>query len=91
MNQKTMRLIGEMLGQLYIDKRLYRCLYEELNIQPERIRLLHYIVMNYDEMSLNELRGKVYKYGTMIEEEDLFARKIFLCLLRLVKKVEKRV
>lgn len=91
MIQKTMRLIGEMLGQLYVDKRLYQCLCEELNIRPDRIRLLHYIVMNYDMMSIQELRGKVYKYGALIEEEDLFARKIFLCLLRLVKKLEKQI
>ena len=85
-----MRLIGELLGQLYADKNLYRCLCEELNIRPQRVRLLHYIVMNYDMMSVQELREKVYEYGAMIKEEDLFARKIFLCLLRLVKKLEKQ-
>lgn len=90
MIQKAMHLIGEMLGQLYIDKCLYRCLYEELNISPKRIRLLHYIVMNYDRMSLMELQEKVFSYGAMIGEEDLFARKIFLCLLRLLKKMEEQ-
>lgn len=84
-----MRLIGEMLGQLYVDKQIYKCLCEELDICPERIRLLHYIVMNYDRIPLNELREIVFKYGAMINEEDLFARKLFLCLLRLVKKLEK--
>lgn len=84
-----MRLIGNMLGQLYIDKRLYICLCEELDICPERLKLLHHIVLYYERMSLKEIREKVFLYGTMIEEEDLFARKIFLCLLRLVHKLEK--
>lgn len=87
MSQRTTHLIGEMLGELYTDRRLYRCLCEELHVCPMRIRLLHYIVMNYDRMSLNELREKIYKYGAMIEEEDLVARKIFLCLLRLMEKL----
>ena len=85
-----MRLIGDMLGQLYMDKHLYRCLCEELDICPKRIRLLHYIVMNYDRMTLKELREMVFKYGAMIKEKDLFARQIFLCLLRLVKMLERR-
>ena len=89
MNQKTMRLIGEMLGQLYNDRRLYTCLCEELVTSPERLKLLHHIVLEYERMPLKEIREKVFLYGAMIGEEDLFARKIFLCLLRLVHKLEK--
>ena len=91
MIQKTMRMIGDMLGQLYNDKCLYTCLCEELKVCPNRLKLLHHIVLNYDRMTLKELKEKVFKYGKMIEEEDLFARQIFLCLLRLVKEVEKRL
>lgn len=85
-----MRLIGDMLGQLYQDRCLYQCLCEALNIRPERLKQLHYIVMNYDRMSPHEIREKAYKYGTMIEDEDLIARQMFLCLLRLADKVEKQ-
>ena len=82
------RIISEILGQLYQDHYLYQCFYEELRIHPERVKKVHYIVMNYDKMTSGEIEENVFAYGATIEEEDLFARQIFLCLLRLVQKEE---
>lgn len=79
-------IINEMLGEIYQDKELFYCLKSEIKIHPERIRILHQIVMNYDRMSCEELWEKVYRYAALIEEEDLLARQLLLCLQRLVKK-----
>ena len=77
------RMINEILGQLYQEERLQKCLWEEIKIHPERIKILHAIVMNYDRMSKGELWEEVYSYAGSIQEEELLARQIFLCLLRL--------
>ena len=78
------RMINEMLTQLYQDEMLQRCLREEIRINPERMKILHYIVMNYDRMSKMEIKERIYYYANSIKEEELLARQIFLCLLRLM-------
>lgn len=83
-----MRLMNEILGQLYQDRRLYQCFYDGLQIHPDRMRKVHYIVMNYDRMSSQEIREAAFGYGEMIGDEDLFARQMFLCLLRLANEVD---
>lgn len=87
--QKDAQLIGEILGQIYRDKRLYRCLCESVVIRPERLRLLYQVVMNYDRMPPEAIREKVYRYGNLIEDEELLARQMFLWLMRLLESVEK--
>ena len=87
--QKDAQLIGEILGQIYRDKRLYRCLCESVVIRPERLRLLYQVVMNYDRMPPEAIREKVYRYGNLIEDEELLARQMFLWLVRLLETVEK--
>ncbi len=77
------RMLNDMLGQLYQDEKLRKCLREEIKIHPERIKTLHYIVMNYDKMSSTEIRERAYRYANSIQEDELLARQIFLCLLRL--------
>ena len=77
-------MVNEMLGQLYQDEKLRRCLCEEIKINPERIKTLHYIVMNYDRMSSTEMEERIYRYAVGIQEDELLARQIFLCLLRLM-------
>lgn len=79
-----------MLGQLYQDSYLYQCLCEEIRIKPERLFLLHQLVMNYDRMSAQEIKERVFRYGAMIEDGELFARQMFLCLLRLADSAENR-
>ena len=76
------RIINEILGQLYQEEKLQKCLREEIKINPERIKILHTIVMNYDRMSKVEIQEQVYSYAGSIQEEELLARQIFLCLLR---------
>lgn len=75
--------INEILGQVYQDERLQQCLNEEVRIHPDRIRILHQVVMNYDCMSRAEIREKAYRYAKLIDDDELVARQIFLCLLRL--------
>ena len=77
------RMINEMLTQLYQDEKLWKCLKEEIRINPERIKMLHFVVMNYDRMSKMEIRERAYCYANSIQEEELLARQIFLCLLHL--------
>lgn len=77
------RMINEMIGQLYQDEKLRRCLHEEIKINQKRITKLYDIVMNYDKMSGKEIKEQAYYYAESIQEEELLARQIFLCLLRL--------
>lgn len=77
--------INEMLGQVYQHEKLQQCLREEVKLHPDRIRILHQIVMNYDLMSKTEIREKAYRYAKLIEEDELVARQVFLCLLRLAE------
>ena len=83
--QNYNRYINEILGQVYQDEKLRKCLSEEVKIHPDRIKNLHYIVMNYDRMSRKELYERAYRYANSIQEEELAARQIFLCLLRLAE------
>jgi len=84
--QNYIRLINEMLGQIYQDKHLQKCLDETISIHPDRIRTLHYVIMNIDRLSKEEIEERAYRYGETIEgEEELVARQIFLCLLYLAK------
>ena len=75
------KLINEILGQLYQEEQLRRCLKEVIQIHPKRILILHYIAMNIEHLTKEELREKAYLYAQTIHEEDLLARQIFLCLL----------
>lgn len=77
------QMINEILGQLYQEERLYSCLKETIKIHPERIRILHHIIMNMDDLSKVEMRDMIYRYGQSIEEDELLARQIFMCLLYL--------
>ena len=77
------RMINEMIGQLYQDEKLRKCFYDEIKVQPERIKKLYEIIMNCDRLSGNEIKEMAYRYAESIQENELLARQIFLCLLRL--------
>ena len=80
------RMINEMLGQIYQDKHLQKWLDEVIPIQKDRITILHYVIMNSDHLSKEEIEERAYCFGETIQgEEELLARYIFLCLLHLAK------
>ena len=79
------RMINEIIAQFYQDEKLLRCVQEEINIQPQRLNKLYEIIMNYDKMSEKEIKEQVYHYAESIQEEELLARQIFLCLIRLLE------
>ena len=80
------RLINEMLGQIYEDEKLQKCIGETIRIRPERIFILHQIIMNRDCLSKEEIQELAYRYAKTIKADELLARQIFLCLLHLVEK-----
>ena len=77
------RLINDILGQIYQEERLQKCLEETVLIHHDRILILHYVAMNIDRLSKEEIRERAYRYGKTIKAEDLLARQIFQCLLYL--------
>ena len=83
--KKYLRQINEILGQIYQEKCLQRCLKETIVIEQERIAILHDVVMNIDCLSREEIRERAYSYGQRVQEDELVARQIFLCLLYLAK------
>lgn len=80
------RLINDILGQIYQEKRLQKCLEETVLIHHDRLLILHYVAMNIDCLSNEEIRERAYRYGKTIKAEDLLARQIFQCLLHLADK-----
>lgn len=78
-----MRLINDIMSQIYQEERLRRCIKESIHINRDRLLILHYIAMNIDCLSRDEIRERAYRYGKMIRQDDLLARQIFLCLLTL--------
>lgn len=78
------------MGQLYRDRQLYYCLCESISIRPERLRILYQVVMDYDKMTPEAIREKVYRYGNLIEDEELLARQMFLWLTQLLASAEKQ-
>ena len=83
--KKYMKLINDILVQVYQEEALRRCIAETIHIHRDRIVILHQVVMNIDRLSSEEIREKAYCYGKTIKPEDLLARQIFLCLLHLAK------
>ena len=79
------RLINEILGQIYEDEELQKCISETIKIRPDRIYILHQIIMNRDNLSKEEMKELAYRYARTIKPEELAARQIFLCLLHLVE------
>ena len=47
------------------------------------------ILGSYDSISSQEMRKKAFCFGTMIEENDLAARQIYMCLLQLADVMEQ--
>ena len=80
------RLINDILGQIYQDERLQSCLEETIHIHHDRIMILHYVAMNIDRLSDAEILERAYRYGKTIKSDELLARQIFLCLLHLAGK-----
>lgn len=79
------RLINDILGQIYQEECLQRCIEETIQVHHDRILILHYVVMNIDRLSNAEIRERAYRYGKTIKSEELLARQIFLCLLHLAE------
>lgn len=78
-----MKLINDIISQIYQEERLRKCIKETLHINRERILILHYVAVNIDRLSSDDIRERAYRYGKMIRQDDLLARQIFLCLLTL--------
>ena len=83
---KNRKMIDEMIGMAYQNQTIYQCISKNVEIHPERIQILYHIVINYDEMRLEELLSEVYRYGSMIMQDDLLARQIFQILICLAKE-----
>ncbi len=75
------RAINEILGVIYQEQYIYWGIYRSLDIDCERIKMLHDIFMEIDLLDDKQLQEKIYGYGSLIEDENLLARQVFLCLL----------
>ena len=73
--------------EILTETQFWQCFAETIKVHPERIKIFAYIVTNYRKMTAEEIFEKAYQYAAYIKEEDLFARQIFLCLIRLAERV----
>lgn len=80
---KNSEMINEMLGAVCENGEICRSVYGNMATNTERLSILHDILVNYEGMEWEEMRSKAYRYGSMISKEELLARHIFLCLIRL--------
>ena len=80
------RMISEILGIIYQEQYIYWGIVQSLNIDYERIKILHDIFVRIDILEEEQLQERIYRYGSLITEEDLLARQMFLCLHNIAKE-----
>lgn len=79
-------MINEILGVIYQEPYIYRGIVQSLNIDYERMKILHDILIRIDLLNEAELQEKIFHYGSLIREENLLARQVFLCLWGFAKE-----
>lgn len=55
----------------------------------ERIKVLQDIIYSMERQQKEELKNKIYLYGSLIGEQDLIARQVFLWLLAIVENASR--
>ena len=79
-------MISEILGVIYQEQYIYWGIVQSLDIDYERIKILHDIFMRIDLLDNEQLQDKIYHYGSLIQDENLLARQVFLCLFGIAKE-----
>lgn len=82
-------MVNETLSALYQEEIFYRAVMCGIECNVERWGVLREIFRRIDEFSVDELQEKVFKYGSLIGEEDLLARQIFQWFLTVVEEKKK--
>lgn len=73
--------ISDILGVIYQEQYIYWGIIKSLDVDYERVKILHEILMRIDLLDDKQLQEKIYGYGSLITDENLLARQVFLCLL----------
>lgn len=79
-------MISEILGVIYQEQYIYWGIVQGLDIDYERIKILHDIFTRIDLLDNEQLQEKIYRYGSLIADENLLARQMFLCLFNIAKE-----
>ncbi len=81
----------EQLGMVWSlirqDAVLRNSIYNSVWYDEGRLELLCQIIQRLVLREMEGLENQIYSYGSMIQEEDLAARQVFLWLLRMIKEM----
>lgn len=87
-NQNIEKMIGGVLELVSQDTRLWGMISGSCEGNKERIQLLQDILRDCRQKEAGELTSQIYQYGSMLKEQDLLARQIFLWLSVMIERNE---
>ena len=78
-----------MLAELACkDNAIWDIISSSCSLNGERIKLLQKIMLGIQHGKREEVFGQIYQYGSMLREQDLLARQIFLWLSIMIERNE---
>lgn len=75
----------DLLNLIKQDMAVWDYMNENYTCSIERIKVLQDIIYNIERQQKEELKNKIYLYGSLIGDQDLIARQVFLWLLAIVE------
>lgn len=70
-----------LLGIIQQDVLLWEYINQACPVNAERMQLLSEIILGIGHKKKEEQAHQIYRYGSMLKEQDLLARQMFLWLL----------
>lgn len=80
------KTINDVLSAIYNEDYVFQSIVENIDLNMERHKVLRYIFSNIDELKYEELSEKIYIYGSLVPEENLLARQMFLWLIYVLEE-----
>ena len=77
------------IEMLWENRQLRNFIARSCECNTERIKVLKNILSQVETGWTRQLKDDIYLYGSMIRQQDLIARQMFLWLLALVEEVEQ--
>lgn len=84
------KTINDVLTVIYNEEYVFHSIVKNIDLCKERQMVLRYIFLNINEMSYEELLEKTYSYGSLVPEENLLARQMFIWLICVLEEIKSK-
>lgn len=84
------KIANEIAGGIYQSQVLQWMLLKSLEKNEERIRILYEIFRDGILAEPETAKDRIFQYGSLIRQEDLFARQIFLGLVQCLEAENRK-